>query len=101
MVKSGKKWYSKPSIYRASIYRVPLFTGPSPFPPIFLPRYFPIKFGNLLVRFEMKIEILNLFKQLDSCNKTLLVIVLYITAIFLKNLTETGSLIQIRISQAE
>ena len=45
--------YSKPSIYRASIYRVPLFTGPSPFPPIFLPRYFPIKFGNLLVRFEM------------------------------------------------
>ena len=82
--------YSKPSIYRASIYRVPLFTGPSPFPPIFLPRYFPIKFGNLLVRFEMKIEILNLFKQLDSCNKTLLVIVLYITAIFHKNLTETG-----------
>ena len=60
--------YSKPSIYRASIYRVPLFTGPSPFPPIFLPRYFPIKFGNLLARFEMKIEILNLFKQLDSCN---------------------------------
>ena len=55
--------YSKPSIYRASIYRVPLFTGPPPFPPIFLPRYFPIKFGNLLVRFEMKIEILNLFKQ--------------------------------------
>ena len=35
----------------------------------------------------MKIEILNLFKQLDSCNKTLLVIVLYITAIFHKNLT--------------
>ena len=34
----------------------------------------------------MKIEILNLFKQLDSCNKTLLVIVLYITAIFYKNL---------------
>ena len=29
----------------------------------------------------MKIYILNLFKQLDSCNKTLLVIVLYITAI--------------------
>ena len=28
----------------------------------------------------MKIEILNLFKQLDSCNKTLLVIVLYITS---------------------
>ena len=49
--------YSKPSIYRASIYRVPLFTGPPPFPPIFLPRYFPIKFGNLLVRFEMKIEL--------------------------------------------
>ena len=48
----------------------------------------------------MKIEILNLFKQLDSCNKTLLVIVLYITAIFHKNLTETGSLIQIKISQA-
>ena len=35
----------------------------------------------------MKIEILNLFKQLDSCNKTLLVIVLYMTAIFHKNLT--------------
>ena len=49
----------------------------------------------------MKIEILNLFKQLDSWNKTLLVqIVLYIKAIFHKNLTETGSLIQIKISQA-
>ena len=48
----------------------------------------------------MKIEILNLFNQLDSCNKTLLVIVLYITAIFHKNLTETGSLIQIKISTA-
>ena len=37
----------------------------------------------------MKIEILNLFKQLDSCNKTLSLIVLYITAIFHKNLTES------------